>query len=589
MTGSFQSTVRRLLGVRETLVFHDPAYRLPLSTELPAGIEPRRADFAVWYLLESGALRPERLRQPRLATYEELALVHAPEYLESLSLPTTLAHIFAVDPSEVPVDEVMRTVRLACGATVEAAQAALESGEPTLNTLGGFHHAARARGGGLCAANDIAVAVAVLRRSGFTGRVAVIDLDAHPPDGTADCLAGDPASWIGSLSGSNWGVWAGVDETVLAEGCGDDEYLRQLEALLSRMPSPALAFVIAGGDVLAGDRLGKLGMTLRGARRRDARVLEVLDGTPSVWLPGGGYRPECWQVLAGTALVLSGRPRKRIPRTYDPLAAQFGKIASSLATERLGGSELITAEELAEALGQRMPVKLRLLGFYSREGLEYAFFHYGVLPHVERLGYSRLRIEIDEVGAGERLRLFGDADGQEHLLLEAVLERRQISGDTFLFVNWLSLRHPRARFNPLRPKLPGQEVPGLGLAREVSEMLGLMARRLGLAGVAFRPSWYHVGYGGRRRFRFVDAQRQGRFEATLRDLRGVPLLEATQAMAEGRVLLNGEPYKWEAEDMVYRLEPQELPAEGPHAELEHSHFTLVPSTGSATASPRDPP
>ena len=38
--------------------------------------------------------------------------------------------------------------------TVEAAQAALLSHGPTLNLLGGFHHAAPERGGGLCEESD---------------------------------------------------------------------------------------------------------------------------------------------------------------------------------------------------------------------------------------------------------------------------------------------------------------------------------------------------------------------------------------------------------------------------------------------------
>lgn len=548
--------LNRLFRDRRLTVFHDSSYRLPLSIELPTGVEPRRADFAIWYLLETRAVSPEQVRRPRIATYEELALVHTPEYIESLFLPATLGHIFAVDPAEVTVDELLRTVRLACGATIEAAQLSLDTGHPTLNTLGGFHHAGRGRGGGLCAANDIAIAVAAARRRGFSGQVAVLDLDAHPPDGTADCLAQDPACWIGSLSGSHWGALPGVDEQLLPEGCGDEDYLRALDALLSRMPRPALAFVVAGGDVLAGDRLGKLGMSLEGARRRDERVLEALDGAPSVWLPGGGYRADGWQVIAGTASVLAGLRRMRIPRGYDPLSAQFGKIARTLDPERLaGGDQLITPEELAEVLGQRAPVKQRLLGFYSREGLEYALSRYGILQHVERLGYSNLRVVIDQLGSGERMRLLGTADGQEHTLLELVCERRRSGTDEFLFVNWLTLRHPRAKFTPLRPKLPGQDVPGLGIAREVSEILALMARRLELAGVAFRPSWYHVAYSARHRFRFADGDRQRRFEALLASLRDVPLLEATQRVAEGRVPLDGQPYQWEADDMLYRLTP----------------------------------
>lgn len=67
-----------------------------------------------------------------------------------------------------------------------------------MNLLGGFHHARPDVAGGFCPVNDVAVAIAAVRADGFRGRVLVLDLDAHPPDGLAACLAGDPScfeSW----------------------------------------------------------------------------------------------------------------------------------------------------------------------------------------------------------------------------------------------------------------------------------------------------------------------------------------------------------------------------------------------------------
>ena len=215
----------------------------------------------------------ENFRTPARVRYEDLARVHAPDYLESLSDRSTLARVFGVDPWDVPVDELLSSVRLVCGGTIAAARAALDRKGPAVNLSGGFHHAGANWGAGLCPINDIAVTIAVLRHEGFAGRVAVLDLDAHPPDGTAACLRNDAYTWIGSLSGSSSGVIAGADETVLPPRCGDDEYLGALAVLLKRMPTPELALVIAGGDVLDGDHLGHLGLSLDGARRSDLRVV----------------------------------------------------------------------------------------------------------------------------------------------------------------------------------------------------------------------------------------------------------------------------------------------------------------------------
>ncbi len=553
--------------------WYDAAYRLPLTaSELPQGVT-RRPDLALWFLRDRGVLTFGQLRTPRLVTYEELGRVHTERYLEEVTSPEVLGWIFSVEPSGVPVDELLGCLRMACGGTLLAARAALEMRAPTLNLLGGFHHASPDRGGAFCVFNDVAVALARLRADGFQRRVAVLDLDAHPPDGTAACLAGDRSAWIGSLSGSDWGPLAGVDETLLPAHSSDAAYLDALSALLRRMPEVDLAFVIAGGDVLGGDQLGTLELTLAGARERDRRVRDALGGLPSVWLPGGGYHPDAWRVLAGTALVLAGRARARIPDWYDPLHTRFRAIARQLSPEDLGNDARLTEDDVAETFGMPRQQSARLLDYYSKDGIEYALSRLGILRHIERLGYTRLRVEIDPTHSG-RVQLLGRADGVDHVLVELVLERRHTAEHEFLFVNWLSLRHPRTHFSDLRPRLPGQEVPGLGLAEETMELLALIARRLQLDGVASRPSWYHIAYATRHWFRFVDPHQQGRFEAMIRDFAGRPLLEITTAIAAGRARMNGEPYTWEADDVVYWLRNPPRDEREVAAEKARVRFTL---------------
>jgi len=569
--------LRCLLKRREVDVWYDPAYRLPLSGIEFTGLDPRRSDFAAWWLRESKAIATAWWRNPRRASYAELARVHDASLLESMSRPEALAAVFGVDPSDVPVDEVMRSVRLATGATIQAAGETLRRGKPQLNLLGGFHHAGPSSAGGNCPVNDIAVAIASVRADGFSGLVAVLDLDAHPPDGIAACLATDPNHWIGSISGSDWGPLPGVDETLLPEGTGNDRYLESLDALLGRMPPAGLVFVIAGGDVLRGDRLGKLDLTLTGARRRNIAVAAHLEGVPSVWLPGGGYSKNAWKTLAGAGIALSTGSLEPIPEDYDPLWQRFAGISAGLTRELLSDSGELTEDDLAEALGMRPERQKLLLGFYTAAGLEYALQRYGILDQLRRLGYDHFHVEFARQQPGERLRVSGESDGKVHVLLELVLERRRVAGHPVLYVHWLSLMHPRAQFSLVRPRLPGQEVPGLGLARETGEMLALMALRLGLSGVVYRPAHFHTAFVGRHYFSFVDAARQGRFEALIRDLRTLPLLEATRAVDDGRVMLDGTPYAWEPDEMVLWL--REHPEERGEAtlELDRARFTLGPA------------
>jgi len=578
--------LRCLLKRREVDVWYDPAYRLPFSGLDFSGYDTRRADFAAWWLRESKAIATPWWRSPRRASYAELARVHDAALLESMSRPETLAAVFGVDPSDVPVDEVMRTVRLATGGTIQAAGEALRRGKPQLNLLGGFHHAGPTSAGGNCPVNDIAAAVASVRTDGFAGRVAVLDLDAHPPDGVAACLEADPNHWIGSLSGSDWGPLPGVDEILLPEGTGNVRYLEALKALLGRMPPAGLVFVIAGGDVLRGDKMGKLDLTLGGTRMRNVAVAAHLEGVPSVWLPGGGYSKNAWKALAGAGIALSTGSLEPIPDDYDPLSQRFAGISAGFTKDVLSDTGELTEQDLAEALGMRPKRQKLLLGFYTAAGMEFALQRFGVLDQLRRLGYDHFRVEFARQHPGERLRVYGESDGKEVVLIELVLERRRIAGHPVLYVHWLSLMHPRAQFSLLRPRLPGQEVPGLGLARETGEMLALMALRLGLTGVVYRPAHYHTAFAGRHHFSFVDAARQGRFEALIRDLTPLSLLDSTRAVEGGRVWLDGKPYAWEPDEMVLWL--REHPEERGEVALERerAHFTLESdSTGAPPAGP----
>lgn len=573
---SLFARARRWLAPASLPVWYDRAYRLPLAAlESSTGSDPRRADAVLSYLLAKRVIKKSEVRTPRRVSYEALAQVHSQELLESLNLPKTIGDVFGVDAADIVPDEVLNTIRLACGGTVQAARTALSRKTACLNLLGGFHHAGPKRGGGFCLLNDIAVATAIVQAEGFKQRVVVLDLDAHPPDGTAEHFQGDPRVWIGSLSGADWGKLDGVDETVLPKDCDDGSYLAALEALLSRMPTAALVFVIAGGDVLAGDRFGALALTLSGARERDLAVERAIAGIPSVWLPGGGYSADAWKVLAGTAFVLASRSREPILARVDPLLAEFARVGRDLSRDRLEGWNEIDERDLVADLSRGVAQPKRLLGFYTTEGVEYALAEYGILRQLRRLGYGNFRIAIDGDSRGDRMRLFAEAEGREHLLIECLLEKQTLAESEVLYVHWLTMRHPRGRFSATRPRLPGQEEPGLGLAREAFVLFTQIARRLGLSGIAYRPAFYHTAYPARKLMGFVLPERQGRFEALLRDLGDRPLLEISHAIANGHVLLDGQPYTWEADEMVHWLDGRKPDPSAIEAERDRVRFQLI--------------
>ncbi|WP_243028005.1 histone deacetylase family protein [Thermus albus] len=225
---------------------------------------------------------------------EALLLAHHPGYLErlftvGLSREESLRLGLPFSPS------LLKRALHAAGGTLAAALDALEGGLG-LNLSGGTHHAYPDRAEGYSLFNDVAVAVAWLRRAGFGGRVLVVDLDAHQGNGTAVFFQEDPTVFTLSLHGErNYPLRKEKSDldVGLPDGVGDGAYLRALEEALERAQAfrPELVFYNAGVDVLIGDRFGRLALSPEGVRKRDERVFRMVRalGVPLVVVMGGGY------------------------------------------------------------------------------------------------------------------------------------------------------------------------------------------------------------------------------------------------------------------------------------------------------------
>jgi acetoin utilization deacetylase AcuC-like enzyme len=162
---------------------------------------------------------------------------------------------------------------------------------------GGTHHAFADHGEGFCVLNDVAIAIAQLRLEAAIGRAAVIDLDVHQGNGTAAIFEHDEEVFTFSMHGERNYPLAKMHSNLdvpLRNGVGDAEYLEALgqhiPAVLDRSDAD-VAFYLAGVDVAAGDRYGKLALTENGIRERDRLVIEAVRarGVPLVMVLAGGY------------------------------------------------------------------------------------------------------------------------------------------------------------------------------------------------------------------------------------------------------------------------------------------------------------
>lgn len=267
--------------------------------ELPAGHAfPMRKFSALRdILVREGIVAPGDVVAPDEAPWDLLALAHSEEYLRKLrdgTLSRDEERRLGLPWSEALV----RRSRLATMGTLLAAREALRSGI-SANLAGGTHHACHGHGEGYCVINDVVVAIRHLARAGEAGRSLVVDLDVHHGNGNAELLAAEPGAFTFSMHGErNYPLRKPPSDldVGLPDGTGDDAYL---DALDRHLPGcfdrarPELVFFLAGVDVVAGDRFGRLALTRDGLAARDRRVLTECRtrGVPVVLVLAGGYAP----------------------------------------------------------------------------------------------------------------------------------------------------------------------------------------------------------------------------------------------------------------------------------------------------------
>jgi acetoin utilization deacetylase AcuC-like enzyme len=274
----------------------------PVELVLPAG---HRFPMSKYRLLRErlDALADVQMGQAPPASEGELALAHAPDYLCAVidgTLDAARQREIGFPWSPAMVERARRSV----GATIAAARAALADGVAS-NLAGGTHHAGTDKGGGYCVFNDAAVAARLMQAEWHRARrqllrIAIVDLDVHQGNGTAEIFADDPTVFTLSMHGAKNFPFrkARSDLDVdLPDGCGDDAYLDALDQALATLwrhheqALPGLIFYLAGADPHEGDRLGRLKLSTAGLAERDRRVLAaaLARRIPVALSMAGGY------------------------------------------------------------------------------------------------------------------------------------------------------------------------------------------------------------------------------------------------------------------------------------------------------------
>lgn len=222
---------------------------------------------------------------PRMATREQLALAHDPEYVDGV-LDCSITNGFGNLDADVA-----RSLPWTVGAMVTAAERALAETATYCAPVSGFHHAHWSRGGGYCTFNGLMVAALHVLQQGLADHVWILDCDFHYGDGTEDILLRiDPELRMRIHHRTAGALFPpGSPEECL-------HWVRDAMHEIKASPVPhrrKLVLYQAGADQHVDDPLGGL-LTTGELQRRDNIVFRYINayGIPCAWNLAGGYQQE---------------------------------------------------------------------------------------------------------------------------------------------------------------------------------------------------------------------------------------------------------------------------------------------------------
>lgn len=146
-----------------------------------------------------GAIHENQIVPPRMASEEELLLIHDPSYVNAVKLassgqlPESIADNFGLGTEDTPMFPNMHEASsYLVGGTLTAVDLVMgEKANHALNLGGGLHHGFRGKASGFCVYNDSSVAIKYIQEK-YNARVLYVDTDAHHGDGVQWSFYDDP-------------------------------------------------------------------------------------------------------------------------------------------------------------------------------------------------------------------------------------------------------------------------------------------------------------------------------------------------------------------------------------------------------------
>ena len=191
-----------MVGNKVGLIFSEDYQRYNFGPSHP--LRPQRLTLTYSLMEKLGLLDNPRLEiiSPRMCTKEELEMVHSPKYIDVVKKLSDNPKDDSVNPfrhglgpGDNPIFKGMfEASALICGGSLIAADKVWTDDEfnVAFNFAGGLHHAVKDKASGFCIFNDIAVAIAHLKKVQKDIKIAYLDIDCHHGDGVQWLFYNDP-------------------------------------------------------------------------------------------------------------------------------------------------------------------------------------------------------------------------------------------------------------------------------------------------------------------------------------------------------------------------------------------------------------
>ncbi|MBM7649642.1 acetoin utilization protein AcuC [Bacillus ectoiniformans] len=282
-----------------------------------------RLTLTIDLLKKIDALKDSDMAPPRMASDEELELVHDSAYVEAVKkaskglLTPDAGEGYGIGTEDTPMfDGMHEASAFLVGGTLTAADLVMQDkANHALHLGGGLHHGFRGKASGFCIYNDSSVAIKYLQEK-YKARVLYVDTDAHHGDGVQWSFYDDPDVCTYSIHETGRYLFPGtgnVNERGHGKGYGysfnipldafteDESWLEAYETSLWEVADffkPDVILTQNGADSHYFDPLTHLSATMEIYKRipKLAHKIahEYCDGR---WIAVGGGGYDIWRVV----------------------------------------------------------------------------------------------------------------------------------------------------------------------------------------------------------------------------------------------------------------------------------------------------